>query len=824
MLITLDVLVKIFNGKVLQTYDNEFLIKFLLTDSRKITAASQSIFFAIKGERHNGHKFLNEVYQAGVKLFVVEEAEFHLYKTGINNVTIITVFNAIYALQALAAYKRKFYEYPVIGITGSNAKTIIKEWLSQLLSPRYAVVKNPRSYNSQIGVPLSVWQMSELHNLGIFEAGVSKPGEMQRLETIIKPSIGVFTNIGSAHDEGFESREQKIVEKLKLFQSVETLIYCKDHELIHHQIEKYILKSKTISWAYKHSADYQVNIHSIEQGSVSIEVMDIQKQLHDFVLPFNDSASIENITHCIVLLLFLNENPAIIQKKLHSLKPVSMRLELKEGINNCYIIDDSYNNDLAGLNIALDFLKQQNQKTNKTLILSDLLESGMEMKTLYSLIAESIKDKGVTRLITVGEELGGFKENFITPTYSFDTTEELLGNIKSLKFRDEIVLIKGARSFEFEKVVKVLQQQSHRTVFEINLDALSANLNYYRSKLERSTKIMVMVKSFAYGAGSLEVANLLQFHRVDYLAVAYADEGVYLRESGITLPIMVMNASIEDFESLLNYKLEPVVYSESFLQKLASFLNTKNVKMLIHLEIETGMNRLGINESEVASVVQEMKKADCLIVASVFSHLAGADEEQFSDYTHIQFGILLRVSAFIENQLRYKFIKHILNSAGIVRYPDFQLDMVRLGIGLYGVEANGLEQQSLIPVGTLKTTISQIKTVKSGDSVGYSRKGKAQQDITIGTIAIGYGDGYSRAFSNGIGKVWINGHLAPVIGNVCMDMTMINLTGINASEGDEVIIFGKEQSIIDLAKSINTIPYELLTGVSERVKRVFYSE
>jgi alanine racemase len=829
MFISFSQLSGILHARVIKTVANEQVIEFLLTDSRKIAYPSRSVFFAIKGERHDGHKFLEDVYKSGVRMFVIESEMEHVLKEILAKknfeADIIVVENCIHALQVLTAYRRKQFHIPVIGITGSNAKTIIKEWLSQLISPEYTVVRNPKSYNSQLGVPLSVWQMSELHTIGVFEAGISKPGEMEQLQKIIQPTIGLFANIGSAHDEGFESKEQKIIEKLKLFSASDLVFYSKNHKEIDDVISKTNLK--TVSWSYKEQSDYKVEVINITRNSVTLIISkpgNIQWKAHTYLLPFNDFAAIENLLHCITILLHFDFEQEIIQKKLASLKPISMRLELKEGINGCYVIDDSYNNDLAGLTIALDFLKQQNQKTNKTLILSDLFETGLSMSSLYQLLADTIKEKGVTKLIGIGSEMLAHKDLFRIPATFFESTEKFISSEEFRKFLNEIILVKGARAFEFERIVKLLQQKSHRTVLEINLDALSHNLNYYRAKLNPDTKIMVMVKSFAYGAGSLEVANLLQFHRADYLAVAYADEAVTLRNAGITLPMMIMNPSEEDFNLMVTYKLEPVVYSLSFFNLLSDYMEKNDVRLSVHLEIETGMNRLGINEKDVPEIVNRIKRTEKVVIASVFSHLAGADEDQFHEYTHIQFGILLKAAAFIENQIKYKVVKHILNSAGIVRYPDFQLDMVRLGIGLYGVESNGKEQGNLVPVGTLKTTISQIKNVKKGETVGYSRKGKAEEDMTIGIIAIGYGDGYSRRFSNGVGRVCIDGKFAPVIGNVCMDMTMIDLSGIDANEGDEVVIFGKERSIIELAKSIQAIPYELLTGVSERVKRVFYSE
>ena len=509
MFISFAQLQEILNARVIKSVDRDQVIEFLLTDSRKIAYPTRSVFFAIKGERHDGHKFLEDVYKSGVRMFVVEAAMEHLVKEVLAKknfeADIILVENSIYALQALAAYRRKQFEIPVIGITGSNAKTIIKEWLSQLISPEYTVVKNPKSYNSQLGVPLSIWQMSELHTIGIFEAGISKPGEMEYLQKIIQPTIGLFTNIGSAHDEGFESKEQKIKEKLKLFEGSELVFYSKSHKEIDDVITKTNLK--TVSWSYKEDSDYKVDVINISRSSVTLVISKPGDKLwdtHTYLLPFNDFATIENLLHCITILIHFGFEQEVIRRKLAGIKPVSMRLEIKEGINGCYVIDDSYNNDLAGLTIALDFLMQQNQKTNKTLILSDLFETGLSMGSLYQLLADTIREKGVTKLIGIGPEMLAHKDLFRIPATFFGSTEEFIASEEFRKFLNEIILVKGARAFEFEAIVKLLQQKSHRTVLEINLDALSHNLNYYRSKLNPGTKIMVMVKSFAYGAGSLE--------------------------------------------------------------------------------------------------------------------------------------------------------------------------------------------------------------------------------------------------------------------------------------------------------------------------------
>ena len=815
------------NGKVIN-FQNDFPVRHLLTDSRKAIISDASLFFAIKGEHHNGHQFLKELYKKGIKQFVVER-EAHITKSMFPGANIIEVKSAVTALQQLAAHYRNGYHIPVIGITGSNAKTIIKEWLSQLLSKDFNIVRSPKSYNSQIGVPLSVWQINPNHNLGIFEAGISKPGEMECLQKVIKPTIGIFTNIGTAHSEGFTADEQKIKEKLKLFRESELLFYCKDHVVVD-EIIKTTFKGnlpRLFSWSkVDDTADLKIEIIRRDLHETIIEFSSCHEVYHQkysvFKIPFTDDASIENIIHCICVMVFLKVEGAEIQNRIRLLKPISMRLELKEGINGCAIIDDTYNNDLAGLKLALDFLTQHKPQSKKTVVLSDVLEAGITDEDLYQSIADLLASKAIDKLIAVGEKIAAYKHLFKKNSKFFQDTEAFLQKIDKKNFNNEIILIKGARVFGFEKIVNILEQRVHGTVLEINLDALSHNLNFYRNKLKPNVKIMCMVKSHAYGAGILEVAHLLQFHRVDYLAVAYVDEGVLLRENGISLPIMVLNPSVQTFEKMAVNNLEPEIYSLEMLQDYLEFINNKPAT--IHLALDTGMHRLGFESADLEQLINTVKSKNHLKVASIFSHLVGADEDMFNDFSREQIKLFEEMASKIETGLGYKTIKHILNSAGIVRFPKAQFDMVRLGIGLYGIEATGIEQDGLQTVGTLKTIISQIKEIAKGETVGYSRKGKVNDNMTIATIAIGYGDGFSRRFSNGVGHVLIKGQEAPIIGNICMDMCMVDISNIDAKEGDEVIVFGKDLSISELAKAIDTIPYEILTNVSERVKRVFYSE
>lgn len=804
-------------GKILQNPHNEATILYLATDSRKLVLPAYAVFFAIKGLRHDGHLFIAELYATGLRSFVVENVPENI-EILYPEANFLLVENAITALQKTAQIHREQFKIPVLGITGSNGKTIVKEWAAQLLSRDHQVVRSPRSYNSQIGVPLSVWNIAAQHTFGVLEAGISLPNEMTHLQQVIQPTIGIFTNIGTAHDEGFTSLTQKIAEKWQLFRQCPVVIYNKIHTVLDHFIQTQRTENqRIIAWESEKIANNRYALKGLFPNNPSAEI----------TLPFSDAASVENVLHCVALLYYLGLKMSEIQERVMALKPVSMRLELKEGINRCYLIDDSYNNDLAGLTLALDFLNQQNQavKTRKTIILSDVPEAGANPKTLYKHIAQLLSQKNVSRVIGIGHEIQELKAHFVGEMAFFESTDAFLQAVNPQNyFANELILLKGARAFQFERIGRLLQEKVHGTRLEINLDALVHNLNFYRSKLKPQTKMMLMVKAFAYGSGSYEVANLLQFHRVDYLAVAYTDEGVALRQNGITLPIMVMNPSPETFDKLLTFKLEPEIYSFRLLNSFVQHIG-ENQAATIHLKIDTGMRRLGFEEAEIPQLTALLQTLPHLKVAAVFSHLAGSDEAKHNDFSHRQIATLERCAAAIEQSLGYSVIKHILNSPGIIRFPEAHFDMVRLGIGLYGLEVNNIEQNQLQTVGTLKTTISQIKKIPQDETIGYGRHGVATaHDTTIATIAIGYADGFSRAFSRGVGKVKIKGQLAPIVGNVCMDMCMVDITGIDAQEGDEVIIFDDTHTISELAQYINTIPYEILTNVSERVKRVFFTE
>ncbi len=800
-------------GKLLKLYKDR-PIAVVSVDSRKVLFADDNLFFAIAGERHDGHQFIPDLYRSGIRQFVIEkQIDLGSYPEG----NFLLVHSSLSCLQSIAVHHRRQFSMPVIGIIGSNAKTIIKEWLYQLLSLEYHIVKNPGSYNSQLGVPLSVLQMRDHHNMGIFEAGISKPGEMLNLQRIIRPTLGLVTNLGTAHDEGFQSREQKAREKLKLFTEAERIIYCKDHRDVALAIEKQFPHS-SLSWGHSPAAAIQITLSAPYQ-------LDIKTQESNFSIrvPFSDTASVENASHCIAVMLHLGYKPEAIQERIVQLKTVPMRLALKEGINHCQIIDDTYNNDLAGLQISLNFLAGL-KKNKNTLILSDILQTGLTEEAWVRSIAETLSKAGVDRFIGIGPGLTAHQQLFenIVPSRFFSKTDLFLKEIDWQDFQNEVVLVKGARLFQFEKIVQHLQKKIHGTVMEIDLGAIVHNLNFFKSRLNPGVKLMVMVKAFAYGSGSEEVASLLQYHGVDYLGVAYTDEGVELRKNHVRLPILVMNPSEESFATLLKNDLEPEIYSISMLRSLATFLHGDACK--IHLKLETGMHRLGLAKEDINACVAIMKANPNLKITSVFSHLAGADEGMHDEFTHTQVKRFLTMADFIEEELKINPIRHILNSAGILRFPDLQLDMVRLGIGLYGINPTDEKVIQLRPAATLKTIISQIKKVKPGESIGYGRRGKAIQEMTIATIAIGYADGFNRSFSNGKGSVWIRGMLAPVVGNVCMDMTMVDISGVEAREGDEVILFGKELPIQEVAARIQTIPYEILTSTSDRVKRLFYAE
>ncbi|OFY64206.1 MAG: hypothetical protein A3H98_12550 [Bacteroidetes bacterium RIFCSPLOWO2_02_FULL_36_8] len=827
-------------GGVLQPAKSTISIEHLLTDSRKLLFPEQSLFFAIRGLRHNGHEFLSELYKKNCRNWVVESGQESYYKK-FRDVNFIKVSNAIDALQKLSSYHRRQFQFPVIAITGSNGKTVVKEWLNQLLSSTFNIVKSPRSFNSQIGVPLSVWEMREHHSLGIFEAGISRCGEMDKLEDIIKPDIGIITNIGEAHSAGFNSLKEKINEKIKLFKNCHTIFYPAHFKEIETCLKAtYLQPKKLLGWTYEKlsdkSDDYFLSISSAqaEAGGTKLEYVFKNKTSSVFI-PFTDKAGVENSISCLCFLLYFNLPEDEIKSRMVTLKPLEMRMELKAGINQCTIINDTYNNDLVSLETSLEFLCLQTQNKKKTLILSDILQSDKKADELYARVSKMVFQKGVDRFIGIGSVLQKNQSFFPKGSKFFSSTNDFFHDFHPDNFINEAILLKGARVFELEKIAQKLQMKTHETVLEINLNALLQNLHFFRARLNPGTGIIAMVKAFSYGSGSYEIANFLQYHGVNYLAVAYIDEGVLLREKGIHLPILVMNPQPGNFDKLLEYGLEPEIFRIEQLEQLIPLLQNrnKNPKVTdkkhskkfchIHIKLDTGMRRLGFEVKQTEIIIGMLKKIPEIKVASVFSHLAAADDINEKRFTLKQISTLKKFAHRLEKELGYPMKCHILNTPGLLNFPQAQMDYVRLGIGLYGTVNDPESQSRLHTVAQLKTSISQIRKLKKGDTVGYSRKGKAKDAMKIATIGIGYADGFDRRFGNGVGSVIINGKKAPVVGNICMDMCMVDITGIDAEEGNEVLVFGEENPIWELATKIGTIPYEILTKVGERVKRVYYN-
>ena len=801
----------------------DIVINRLLTDSRSLSFPAESLFFAIETKRNNGHKYIAELYKQNMRYFVVSKILPEFIE--LSGAFFLQVENTLYALQKLAAVHRASFPIPLVGITGSNGKTIVKEWLYQLLHTDYNITRSPRSYNSQIGVPLSVWGLNEYTQLGIFEAGISEPNEMESLQKIINPSIGIFTNLGDAHQENFDSLKQKASEKLKLFANSEVLIYNKDNKLLDIAIVQSEIKAELFTWGKKIGS--VVQILSIEK-KISDTKISLQYKNSEFAIsiPFTDDASIENALHCVAFMLYLGKNGDEIALRISRLEPVAMRLEVKEGIRNCLIINDSYNSDINSLNIALDFVRQQATVKNlsRTLILSDIMQSGFSPEELYQTVADLVKNKSIRHIVGIGIEIAKYADKFgEMETDFFPTTEDFLKSGLLHKFHDELILLKGSRQFRFEDISEKLELIAHETVLEVNLNALIHNLNYFRSNIRPETKIMSMVKAFAYGSGSVEVARTLQHHHCDYLAVAVADEGAELRREGIRIPIVVMNPEKAGFGLIFDHKLEPEIYSFRLLDLFIEAAEKLGISDYpIHVKIDSGMHRLGFEAQDIERLIERLQNQNCVKVRSVFSHLAGADEERFDSFTHQQAEIFVACADKLQKAFPHRIMRHILNSSGIERFPEYQFDMVRLGIGHYGISA--LPNAGLQPVCSLKTVILQIKELKAGETVGYSRNGALQKDSRIAVLPIGYADGFDRRLGNGAGEVFVNGKRAKLIGNICMDLCMADITDIEAEEGDSVEIFGENISVSEVASRLKTIPYEVLTNVSRRVKRVYFQE
>jgi alanine racemase len=785
-------------------------------DSRSLQNGPQTLFFALVGPNNNAHIYIKDLIIKGVHNFVVT----HIPDGLEGKANFLVVENTLNALQQIASYYRSFFVFPIIGITGSNGKTIVKEWLNFLLSPEFNIIRSPKSYNSQVGVPLSILGINEQHNLGIFEAGISTVLEMEKLEKIIKPTIGVLTNMGSAHDQGFKNLEEKTKEKMLLFNHSEVVIYKKSSS-----VEQFINpKTKAISWSF---TDAEATLFISEKrhtyDNTFIEY-NYKGNVSTLKIPFLDNASIENTISCLLVLLYLKYDSKIIQERIDLLYPVEMRLKVKNGINNCSIIDDSYSSDFQSLKIALDFLESQKQHLKKTVILSDIFQSGLSNDNLYSKVAELIISNNINSFIGIGETISTLKTKLPNAIFFKDTSEFIL-HLDQMNLKNETILIKGARSFQFEEIVAALAEKTHETVLEINLNAISHNFNFFKSKLKANTKMMAMVKAFGYGNGGFEIAKLLEHHKVDYLGVAFADEGISLKMAGIKLPIMVLNPESTSFSAIIQHQLEPEIYS---LKGLNSFLKIAEQKKLkdfpIHLKLDTGMHRLGFEANTLDDLIATLKGNQTVKVKSILSHLATSDDLQHKDFVAYQINLFEKLSSQLMSELQISPIRHILNTSGISNFPQAQYDMVRLGIGLYGVSNDPEEQKYLENVGTLKSIISQIRTIQSGESVGYGRRFMANRESRIATIPIGYADGIARSWGNGVGFVTIKNKKAPILGSVCMDMLMADVTEIECKEGDAVVIFGESPTVTYMAEQLKTIPYEILTSISQRVKRVFYRE
>ena len=821
MRISIENVTKLLNANRIGTKESE--IDWILTDSRSLCFAEETLFFALKTKRNDGHKYIPDLYKRGVRNFVVSDLPQNL--EDYEDANFLQLSHPLKGLQRLAEKYRSRFDVPVIGITGSNGKTIVKEWLYQLLSPERIITRSPRSYNSQIGVPLSVWLMTESTELGIFEAGISEMGEMEALQSIIRPSIGVLTNIGGAHQENFYSTTDKCMEKLALFKDCDVVVYDGDNELINGCISKSLFSAKEIAWSRKDS-ERPLYIESVKKGVSSTTVCYRYLGMpNEYTIPFIDDASVENSLHCLAVALYLMLPAEKISERMAVLEPVAMRLEVKEGKNGCVLINDSYNSDLASLDIALDFMSRRSEDKGRkrTLILSDMFETGQTPKLLYRQVAELVHSRGVNKIIGVGEEIRSASSRFEIEKYFFQTTEELLASSLMEEFRNEVVLVKGSRAFHFDDISDRLELKVHETILEINLNALVDNLNYYRSKLKPETKMVCMVKASAYGAGSYEIAKTLQDCRVDYLAVAVADEGSELRKAGITCSIIVMNPEVSAFKTMFDYKLEPEVYSFNLLNELIKAAEKEGVTNFpIHLKLDTGMHRLGFAPSDIPELVNRLKRQTAVIPRSVFSHLVGSDGAQFDAFTRKQIETFENASRQLQDSFSHKILRHICNTAGIERYPGAQFDMVRLGLGLYGVCP--FTNRILHNVSTLKTTILQIHDVPQDETVGYSRKGRLNRDSRIASVPIGYADGLNRRLGNGNAYCLVNGQKAPYVGNICMDVCMIDVTDIDCKEGDKVVIFGDDLPVTVLSDILGTIPYEILTSVSNRVKRIYFQD
>lgn len=802
----------------------EATIEWLLTDSRSLAFPETTLFFALRTKLGDGHHYIADLYRRGVRNFVVGTVPEN-HDTTYPDANFLLVVSPLKALQRLAERHREEYDLPVIGVTGSNGKTVVKEWLYQLLSPSMHVTRSPRSYNSQVGVPLSVWLLSEHSQVGIFEAGISQPGEMQALKAIIQPTIGVMTNIGPAHQENFATIQEKCMEKISLFKDCNAVVYSADDPIISECMATSFFTGDTLAWSTR-NADATLFIRKIEkqQCSTLISYRYIGTE-HSISIPFTDDASIQDCIHCLAVCLYLHISAEEISQRMAQLEPVAMRLEVIQGVRGCTLINDAYNSDVASLDIALDFMNRRPEQENKTktLILSDILQTGLQSDELYAQVADMIASRGINHLIGVGTEISAAHSAFkdCQKTF-FPSSNALLESGLLDTLNHEIVLIKGSRKFGFEQIAAALSLRVHETTLDVNLEAIAENLNFYRSFMQPDTKITCMVKASAYGAGSVEIAKTLQDRGVDYLAVAVADEGAELRRAGITTGIIVMNPEMTVFNTLFQYDLEPEVYSFKLLNALVRAAEKQGIQAFpVHIKLDTGMHRLGFNPlTDVPQIIDHLKHQTAIVPRSVFSHFVGSDSPDFDEFSAHQFQIFDKASRQLQQAFPHKILRHICNSAGIERFPERHLDMVRLGLGLYGIDP--IDNRRLHNVTSLRTTILQIRNVPKGDSIGYSRRSFVRRDSRIAAIPIGYADGLNRHLGNRGCYCLVNGQKAPYIGNICMDVCMIDVTDIPCQEGDSVEIFGDNLPVTVLSDVLDTIPYEVLTSVSNRVKRVYF--
>lgn len=801
-------------------------IRWILTDSRSVCFPEETLFFAIRSERNDGHRYIADLYRRGVRNFVVEELPADREKAYADT-NFLKVPHSVEALQRLAERHRDEFDIPIVGITGSNGKTVVKEWLYQLLSPQMVATRSPRSYNSQIGVPLSVWLLDEHSQVGIFEAGISQKGEMQALRDIIQPTVGVLTNLGSAHQENFSSMEEKCLEKLKLFHDTKAIVYPLDDETVRSCVAKYDYKGEQIAWSMK-DPGAKMYVNNVEKSGISTTVSYVfDSKEGRYTLPFIDEASVENSVTCAAVALHLGLDMEQIAERMPAIEPVAMRLEVKEGQHGCTLINDSYNSDVNSLDIALDFMSRRPDHAGRkrTLILSDIYQSGKAGKALYKEVSDLAKTRGVQKIIGIGPEISANAEAIDIPEkHFFADCHEFIASPEFGCLHDEVILLKGARKFSFDRLTELLEQKVHETILEVNLNAVVKNLNHFRSYMKPTTKIVCMVKADAYGAGAVEVAKTLQDHRVDYLAVAVADEGVTLRRNGITSNIMIMNPEMTAFKTMFDFKLEPEVYSFRLLDALVKAARKEGITGYpVHIKLDTGMHRLGFNPMEdMDELIGRLKRQNAVIPRSVFSHFVGSDSDDFDNFSAHQFELFKAGSDKLQAAFSHKILRHMDNSAGIEHFPERQLDMCRLGLGLYGIDSR--DNSVINNVCTLKTTILQIHAVPKEETVGYSRKGVLTRDSLIGAIPIGYADGLNRLLGCGRCYCLVNGKKAPYVGNICMDVAMIDVTDIDCKEGDTVEIFGDNLPVTVLSDAMGTIPYEVLTSISSRVKRVYFQD